>query len=237
MHQPHHRQQQYHMVSHVAQAAPTIHQTMTTTNQAPARQVVERRIVHVTQPARPIETPTRRYITFKNRRDLNEPGNQWANCDIITMEISPDEIERQIRRHDIPGEDLLTVLGNMGVMRNRHVSRQEEKLNQREPDPENWKWVLEGLGELKEKRARTPCVPFPSPQTHNANTASVTHSGPSLRACSGSTRRSSRGLSGSSRRSPSTMSRLMLWKPFPHQATPSMPSPRPPRSSSCLHPR
>jgi hypothetical protein len=101
-------------------------------------------------------TPTRRFVTFKNLRYMNKPGQQWEHCEHITISLSPEEIERKIRCHDLPGNDLTRCLTSMGVYRQRHVRRYEDKLNNREFDRSSWSWVLKALGELRERPKSTP---------------------------------------------------------------------------------
>ncbi|CCX10027.1 hypothetical protein FPQ18DRAFT_51739 [Pyronema domesticum] len=111
--------------------------------------IVQTRIVH-----EEIQ-PTRQFVNFKNLRRLNT-SQQWEHCEHITIAISPDELERKVRSHDTPGNDLVHIFTNMGIYRQRHVRKYEERLNNKETDPHNWRWVLEALGELRDKPKSTP---------------------------------------------------------------------------------
>ncbi|KAA8899750.1 hypothetical protein FN846DRAFT_959898 [Sphaerosporella brunnea] len=121
--------------------------------------VMQTRIVH-TSPRQIVQedttVPIRQFVNFKNLRHLNQPGQQWEHCEHITIALSPDELERKIRCHDVPGNDLIRCLTSMGVYRQRHVRKYEEKLNNRESDPGNWSWTLEALGEVRDKPKATP---------------------------------------------------------------------------------
>lgn len=161
-------QQMYHLQG----LGPQIHQVYAQQQQVAMQQyqqpsnqphqsqpVVQTRIVHVSHRQTMDElpkNPVRQFVTFKNLRHLNTPGQQWEHCEHITIALTPEELERKVRNHDIPGNDLIHCLTSMGVYRQRHVRKYEDKLNQREADPANWHWVLEALGELRDKPKATP---------------------------------------------------------------------------------
>jgi hypothetical protein len=140
----------------IQQAQPQYQQQQVVQQQQPTMQT---RIVH-TSPRQivqgDISTPVRQFVNFKNLRHLNRAGQQWEHCEHITIALSPDELERKIRCHDVPGNDLIRCLTSMGVYRQRHVRKYEEKLNSRESDPGNWSWTLEALGEVRDKPKATP---------------------------------------------------------------------------------
>ncbi|KAF8249675.1 hypothetical protein K440DRAFT_641021 [Wilcoxina mikolae CBS 423.85] len=141
----------------IQQAQPSYQPQQIVQQQQPA--VIQTRIIHASprQTAEvDVTTPIRQFVTFKNLRHLNQPGQQWEHCEHITIALNPDELERKIRCHDLPGNDLVNILTNMGVYRQRHVRKYEDKLNNRESDPSNWSWVLEALGELRDKPRSTP---------------------------------------------------------------------------------
>jgi len=146
-------QPQQHVI--IQQAQPLYQQQMV--QQQP---IVQTRIVHATSPRHIVpeetSTPVRQFVNFKNLRHLNQPGQQWEHCEHITIALSPDELERKIRCHDAPGNDLIRCLTGMGVYRQRHVRKYEDKLNNREADPSHWMWTLEALGEVRDKPKATP---------------------------------------------------------------------------------
>lgn len=98
-----------------------------------------------------LQPPITRYVCFQKKPNKTIWKNEWETCDHITMSIGPEETERQIRRHDESGKDLLTSISRLGKYQQRHLRKHEDKLNTSEKDTKNWKWVVSAVG--KEKKA------------------------------------------------------------------------------------
>lgn len=96
-----------------------------------------------------LQPPVTRYVCFQKKPNKNIWKNEWETCDHITMSIGPEETERQIRRHDEPGKDLLTSISRLGKYQQRHLRKHEDKLNTSEKDIKNWKWVVSAVGKEK----------------------------------------------------------------------------------------
>lgn len=96
-----------------------------------------------------LQPPLTRYVCFQKKPNSYIWKDGWETCDHITMSIGPEETERQIRRHDEPGKDLLTSISRLGKYQQRHLRKHEDKLNTGEKDLKNWKWVVSAVGKEK----------------------------------------------------------------------------------------
>jgi hypothetical protein len=95
--------------------------------------------------------PITRYVCFQKRPSGRPWKNEWETCDHITMSISPEETEKQIRKHDEPGRDIGTCISKLGKYQLRHLRKQEDKLNKSEKDIKNFKWVVSAVGKEKKQ--------------------------------------------------------------------------------------
>lgn len=95
------------------------------------------------------QPPVTRYVCFQKKPNKNIWKNEWETCDHITMSIGPEETERQIRRHNEPGKDLVTSISRLGKYQIRHLRKHEDKLNVSEKDSKSWKWVVSAVGKEK----------------------------------------------------------------------------------------
>lgn len=91
------------------------------------------------------QLPVTRYVCFKKRPNKSIWDSGLTTCDHITMTISPEETERQIRKHDGPGRGLLDAISKLASYQQRHIRMYEVKLNETETD-RRWHWVVSAVG-------------------------------------------------------------------------------------------